>query len=92
MQSLRAFGSLQDALSFIVNAYPQIAQWRATGQRLTTFVNHLNEIEEKAQTANALQFVKNEEHAITAKHLTISTPQGLCLLRNIEEKLIHGKH
>ena len=92
MQSLRAFGSLQDALSFIVNAYPQIAQWHATGRRLTTFVDHLNEIEHQADKANHLIWATQAENNIATKQLSISTPQQQLLLKNIDVVLQHGKH
>jgi putative ATP-binding cassette transporter len=92
MQSLRAFGSLQDALSFIVNSYPQIAQWRATGQRLTTFLNHLTEVEEKAEQESHLKVAKQPVNAITTQQLTISTPRDRRLLQNIEETFIHGNN
>src|SRR3990167_11413049 len=36
-QTIGAFAQIQDALSFLINAYPQIAQWRAVVQLLTTF-------------------------------------------------------
>ena len=37
MQISSAFGQVQDALSWFVNAYTQIADWKATVDRLTTF-------------------------------------------------------
>lgn len=92
MQSLRAFSSLQEALSFIVNSYPQIAQWRATGQRLTTFLNHLNEVEEKAYSERHLNVTYQPANHIIAKQLTINTPLETCLLKNIDETFIHGNN
>lgn len=92
MQSLRAFGSLQDGLSFIVNSYPQIAQWQATGRRLTTFLNHLGEVEEKADKESKLNVVKKTENDIVTKQLTINNPSEECLLKNIDEKFTHGNN
>jgi len=92
MQSLRAFGSLQDSLSFIVTAYPQIAQWRATGQRLTTFLNHLTQIEANVQKERELSLIKQKNDSITMKHLTIMTPTDEHLLNNVEETFKHGSH
>jgi putative ATP-binding cassette transporter len=37
MQIASAFGQVQDSLSFIVSAYPDLAQWRSVVQRLVGF-------------------------------------------------------
>lgn len=37
MQIVSAFGQAQEALSYIINAYTEIAEWRAVIDRLTTF-------------------------------------------------------
>jgi putative ATP-binding cassette transporter len=38
MQTAQAFGQVQGALSWFIDAYPRLAEWRATVERLTTFV------------------------------------------------------
>lgn len=92
MQTVAAFDRVQDALSFLVNSFTEIAQWRAVTQRLTTFVNHLEDIEEKADKENKLIVRQHPEDTIVAKDVSISTPQGEQLLENIDEKFIHGKN
>ena len=37
MQTAQAFGQVQGAMSWIIDAYPRLADWRATVQRLTDF-------------------------------------------------------
>lgn len=39
MQTAQAFGQVQGALSWFIDAYPRLAEWRATVERLTTFVH-----------------------------------------------------
>lgn len=92
IQSLRAFSGLQDALSFFVNSYPQIAVWRATGQRLTTFLNHLGDIELKTSQENNVDIKRQTEDAIITKGLTISTPRDEVLLKNVDLKFTHGNN
>lgn len=92
MQSIRAFTSVQESLSFLVNSYTQIAQWRAICRRLTTFVNHVYDATEKAEKENKLEFVKHNENSITANAVTIKTPEKDLLLININEKFIHGQN
>ena len=38
MQTAQAFGQVQGALSWFIDAYPRLADWRATVTRLTVFV------------------------------------------------------
>lgn len=92
MQSIQAFRSVQESLSFIVNSYPQIAQWQAISQRLTTFANHISDACEKAENENNLQVHKHAEKSIVAHKVTISTPRKELLLENIEEKFVHGQN
>lgn len=83
MQTLNAFGKVQDSLSFIVNAYTQIAQWQAVAMRLTTFVNHMCEVESKAALQNKLIFEWHDASSIIVKDVSISTPRNQVLLKNI---------
>lgn len=92
MQSIRAFNSVQESLSFLVNAYTQIAQWRAICRRLTTFVNHVSDVEEKAKTENKLRFQPHEENSIITKQVSIRTPLNELLLKNINQKFVHGQN
>lgn len=92
IQSLQAFSRVQDSLSYLVNSYTQIAQWQAIGQRLTTFVNHMNEAEQLAQQQNKLTFAKQDNNAIVAKSVSIATPRGKELLQGVNEEFRHGKN
>lgn len=92
MQSLRAFTGLQDALSFFVNSFPQIAVWRATGQRLTTFLNHLDEVEERTDKESHLFVNKQPGDEIVTKQVSVKTPRGELLLANVDEKFVHGNN
>jgi putative ATP-binding cassette transporter len=92
MQSIRAFGSTQESLSFIVNSYTQLAQWQAISQRLTTFINHMNELEIKAAKENHLVFRQHADNSILVRDLKISLPSGQILIKNINETFKHGQN
>ena len=92
MQSIRAFGSVQDSLSFLINSYTQIAQWQAIAQRLTTFVNHMSDADAKANANNKITTSKHEQNSIISKDISVSTPRGEYLLQHINEKFTHGSH
>lgn len=90
IQSIRAFASIQDALAFFVNAYTQLANWRAVAQRLTTFLNHLQETDESVRKHNQVVRHENKVNKIRTKDLFIRTPQGEMLLKDVNEEFLHG--
>lgn len=92
IQTLQAFGRVQDSLSFIVNAYTNIAQWQAIGQRLTTFANHMYEVEDRAEKQNKLVFDYQAANSITVDDVTIDTPRNQLLLKNISENMTQGNN
>ena len=92
MQSLRAFAQIQEALSFLVNAYTQIAEWRAVSQRLTTFLNHLQDIDDKVTQREHVAYQQQEPNEVTIKDVSIATPRGEALLNHINEKFAHGNN
>lgn len=92
MQSLRAFSSIQDALSFLVSSYTIIAQWRAVVGRLLTFLNHMAEVEEQAVLQNKFIYKKMPANEIVVRDLSIATPRGEPLLKDINETFHIGGH
>jgi putative ATP-binding cassette transporter len=91
-QTLAAFRQVQDALSYFVNAYPQIAEWRAVNKRLITFLNHMYEIEQSAASQNHLQFENQLPNRVDVYDTTIFKPNNTELLENISQEFIHGKN
>jgi len=92
VQTLRAFSNVQEALSFFVNSYTTIAEWRAVNQRLTTFVNHMYEVEESATLHNHFEVRSTDEPNIVLKNVEILTPRGKQLLTHVNEEFKHGQH
>lgn len=92
IQALSSFNKIQDAFSFIVNAFTTIAEWRAVSKRLLTFLNHMYELDEKIQQQNKLFYSPSKTRAITVNDLSVSTPKGDVLLKNVDQEFIHGKH
>lgn len=91
-QTLRAFGEVQDALSFFVNSFTIIAEFRAVNQRLITFLNHIYEVEKNVKLEGHFEFHFNNENKIITKNVSIFTPRGTRLLENINETFIHGQN
>lgn len=92
IQSLSAFTKIQEALSFIVNAYTMIAEWQAVMRRLLTFLNRIYEVENEASDNNHFVYSETPQNKIFAKNLAIFTPNGEKLFDNINQEFVHGEH
>ena len=89
MQTASAFGRVEGALSFVVKAYPQLAEWKSVMERLDGF---------ERSVANALnarvshEVVECDAHgSICAMALDLKKPDGSSLLRIEELNLAVGK-
>ena len=80
MQTASAFNQVQDALSWFVNAYTQLAEWRATVERLTTFRNATHRAQHEAQTSAGVTTATNDGETYTARDVKIDLPGGQPLL------------
>lgn len=92
IQALSAFSKIQDAFSFIVNSYTTIAEWRAVTKRLLTFLNHMYELDENTKNQNQFAYALSDNHKIITNEVSVNTPQGEGLLKNVSQEFIHGKH
>ncbi len=75
MQTASAFGQVQSSLSFIVNSFSTIAEWKAVVDRLTGFTASLDRIDEvRAQTG--IDRTETDQPGIEVKDLAIDIPGG----------------
>lgn len=80
MQTISAFGRVQDALSYFVESYDSIAQYVAVIRRLGGFAGHMEEAE---ALAPSFDFTKNTSNALQLWQMDIALPDG----RKLAEKL-----
>lgn len=80
MQTISAFGRVQDALSYFVESYDSIAQYVAVIRRLGGFAGHMEEAE---ALAPSFDFTKNTSNALQLWQMDIALPEG----RQLAEKL-----
>ncbi len=80
MQTVSTFGQVQDALSWIINAYTQLAEWRATVDRLTTFKNAMDRARDEARSTAGIVTILHENSAYAASNVNIDLPSGQPLL------------
>ena len=80
MQTISAFGRVQNALSYFVESYDSIAQYVAVIRRLGGFAGHMEEAE---ALAPSFDFTKNTSNALQLWQMDIALPDG----RQLAEKL-----
>ncbi|MEB3902711.1 ABC transporter ATP-binding protein/permease [Pseudomonas putida] len=86
MQTSQAFGQVQDSLSFFRESYDTFAQYRATLDRLTGFID-------ANQQAGALPRVITEDQAqaLDIRGLQVLRPDGHPLIADLELRLQAGQ-
>ena len=89
MQAISAFETLQTALAYFVDIYPQLAELSAVTQRLGGFTGHMEDVETlvsdvtKKETADA---------ALAFENLKVQLPNGRTLLENCSLMLPEGSY
>jgi vitamin B12/bleomycin/antimicrobial peptide transport system ATP-binding/permease protein len=84
-QTASAFGQVQEALSFIIDAYGSIASWKAVIDRLNGFHTGLAQAE-----ALAAPVTVHESNALTLEGVTLALPDGKPLLGPLSLKVQSG--
>jgi len=73
-QIASAFGEVQGALSWFVNAYGSLAEWKASVDRLLTFKLALEQATREAEAAGGVQVASGDARSITVQHLELALP------------------
>ena len=91
MQTASAFGHVQGALSWFIEAYPQFAMWKATVDRLTGFSAALEHARREAERLDGDR-VEAEGASLSLEALALAQPQGKPLLAPTTIELARGEH
>ena len=78
MQTVGAFGSVQNSLSWFVEAYAQLAQWRAIVERLATFDRAI--VKARAESRGGFSVASGPGDSVRLNDVTMSLPDGTTLL------------
>lgn len=77
MQTVSAFGRVQGAFSFFVQAYQQLAEWKSVIERLSGFAESIQETD-GAQSGLVANTTANHDH-ISSHQLLLKKPDGSTL-------------
>jgi vitamin B12/bleomycin/antimicrobial peptide transport system ATP-binding/permease protein len=82
MQVVNAFSFVQNSLSFIINAYTDIASWQAVTQRLSGFEQQLLAIHQSKLAARQIN-IRRGKIGVAVKEIDLDLPDGTSLLRDV---------
>ena len=88
-QTAGAFGRVQDALSWFISRYPDLAQWHAIVERLTTF--HRAIVAARAAFGTGLTLTDTPDPSVQLRDATIELPNGMKLLTDTDLVLQRGQ-
>jgi vitamin B12/bleomycin/antimicrobial peptide transport system ATP-binding/permease protein len=89
IQTSSAFGQVQGALSWFVDNYARLTEWRATVDRLTGFTAAIAAAE--AAGAAGPRSTPSADGALAVAGLTLALPDGRVLLREAEARVAPGE-
>ncbi|WP_425059640.1 Vitamin B12 transport ATP-binding protein BacA [Sporomusa carbonis] len=89
LQTASAFGKVQDALSFFVDSYPLLAEWKSVVDRLTGFIGNMHKVSEPPQPSAVMQTASVPVLAVTG--LNINLPDGRRILTELNLSLTAGE-
>ncbi len=90
MQISSAFGRVHDALSYLINSYGQIAEWKATIDRLTQFDASMQAAEAACGRTAGFTFAARADTALAAHALRVELPDGRRIVDALELELPPG--
>ena len=90
MQTVSAFGRVQDALSYFVESYDTIAQLAAVVRRLSTFTEHMETAQSLVDGVAHETAAAAGEEALTLASLDVALPDGRRLMRDCTVTLPAG--
>ena len=92
LQISQAFGRVEDSLSWFINAYARIADWKASVDRLITFHDALDRHRAEALRADGVRVTSHAEPTLRAEGLNLSLPNGRTILPDGAFTVEKGEH
>ncbi len=91
MQTASAFGQVQSALSWFVDAYPTLADWKATVDRLTGFQAATMNARNLPQTERGPVLTPGPAPALSVEGAALDLPDGRALLADVNLRIENGE-
>jgi vitamin B12/bleomycin/antimicrobial peptide transport system ATP-binding/permease protein len=92
MQISFAFGQVRESLSWFVAAYANLAEWKATVDRLTSFRQAMQTARGEAQSRQGITVDSGEGKRFVTRDLTLTLPNGQVLVAGANAAIAAGEH
>lgn len=90
-QTRIAYGQVSGALSWVVNAYQEIARWRASVERLASFAEVMDRTAAELREEHRIQVGEGAVPNLEIENLRIELPDGAPLLSDVNAKIAPGE-
>ena len=90
MQTVGAFNQVQDALSFFVVSYKEIAAWFSVVERLAGFERALERVRVQVAMGGGVRYADGEATQLTVEEVDLYLPDGKPLMENVNLSLLRG--
>jgi putative ATP-binding cassette transporter len=90
MQTIGAFNYVQDALSFVVQSYKEIAAWSSVVERLAGFERALERVRIQAAAGGGVRWADGRATHLTVEGVNLYLPDGQPLIANVNLSLSRG--
>jgi putative ATP-binding cassette transporter len=90
MQTIGAFGQVQDSLSFFVQSYKQIAEWCSVVERLSGFEQALERMRIQAATGSGVQRINGNNTHLIVEGVDLHLPNGQPLIADVNLSILRG--
>ncbi len=97
IQISSAFGRVQDSLSWLVDNYSNLAAWRATTDRLTSFEDNITSVAQQGRAQAAINSIATDADAaartdtLVTQDLSLQLPGGATLLSSLSLSAAPGQ-
>ena len=90
VQTATAFAQVQDALSFIVSSYTDIAEWRAVVERLSGFERALQQAGLESARGSGIARADGDPGRLSLDRVEVDRPDGQPLIADVALSLARG--
>lgn len=90
MQTRIAYDNVSGALTWFVNAYQEIARWRANIERLLTLLDEIDRACDEQQSSQRVRIAHAEHDDLRLVDLQITQPDGTVLIEHADARVAPG--
>ena len=90
-QTADAFGQVQNSLSWFINSYTDIAEWKASTDRLISFQQAMTKAETIGADGTGITVVDGEGADLALEQLALALPDGRLLTSGTDARIARGE-